>query len=138
MMSKGTASWLAWSMCALSLALTVLSLFLLTLNLSYPGVHIFDYWLLNVMLTISFSAVGALIVSRSSPSNLIGWLFCATGLLYGVAHLAAQYAIYALLAVPGSLPAGEAAAWLYTWLWAPRSEERRVGKECRSRWSPYP
>ena len=21
--------------------------------------------------------------------------------------------------------------------WAPRSEERRVGKECRSRWSPY-
>ena len=25
------------------------------------------------------------------------------------------------------------------WLWYPfiRSEERRVGKECRSRWSPY-
>ena len=22
-------------------------------------------------------------------------------------------------------------------LWLPRSEERRVGKECRSRWSPY-
>ena len=22
-------------------------------------------------------------------------------------------------------------------LWAQRSEERRVGKECRSRWSPY-
>ena len=21
--------------------------------------------------------------------------------------------------------------------WEPRSEERRVGKECRSRWSPY-
>ena len=21
--------------------------------------------------------------------------------------------------------------------WQPRSEERRVGKECRSRWSPY-
>src|ERR1035441_3647883 len=21
--------------------------------------------------------------------------------------------------------------------WVPRSEERRVGKECRSRWSPY-
>src|SRR3712207_2667694 len=25
------------------------------------------------------------------------------------------------------------AVWLTTW----RSEERRVGKECRSRWSPY-
>src|SRR2546422_11419076 len=26
-------------------------------------------------------------------------------------------------------------AWYAHWL--PRSEERRVGKECRSRWSPY-
>ena len=25
----------------------------------------------------------------------------------------------------------------YTWGYPPRSEERRVGKECRSRWSPY-
>ena len=24
-----------------------------------------------------------------------------------------------------------------TWLYGARSEERRVGKECRSRWSPY-
>src|SRR2546422_1408157 len=23
------------------------------------------------------------------------------------------------------------------WVWGGRSEERRVGKECRSRWSPY-
>src|SRR3712207_9228780 len=23
------------------------------------------------------------------------------------------------------------------WIFGPRSEERRVGKECRSRWSPY-
>ena len=23
------------------------------------------------------------------------------------------------------------------WCWDARSEERRVGKECRSRWSPY-
>ena len=23
------------------------------------------------------------------------------------------------------------------WAYIPRSEERRVGKECRSRWSPY-
>src|SRR5574337_573439 len=26
---------------------------------------------------------------------------------------------------------------LISWLQSPRSEERRVGKECRSRWSPY-
>src|SRR3712207_9111113 len=26
----------------------------------------------------------------------------------------------------------------HTLFWEARSEERRVGKECRSRWSPYP
>ena len=26
---------------------------------------------------------------------------------------------------------------IYRFKWAERSEERRVGKECRSRWSPY-
>src|SRR3712207_8372770 len=36
------------------------------------------------------------------------------------------------------LPEG-APAWLVekTGTFVPRSEERRVGKECRSRWSPY-
>ena len=27
--------------------------------------------------------------------------------------------------------------WLLSNYWGARSEERRVGKECRSRWSPY-
>ena len=27
--------------------------------------------------------------------------------------------------------------WVFAWTQARRSEERRVGKECRSRWSPY-
>src|SRR6476661_4004658 len=27
--------------------------------------------------------------------------------------------------------------WTYSWPGTYRSEERRVGKECRSRWSPY-
>src|SRR5258706_96422 len=35
----------------------------------------------------------------------------------------------------GNYP-GQAWLWLYTF-WYQRSEERRVGKECRSRWSPY-
>src|SRR6266478_733712 len=28
-------------------------------------------------------------------------------------------------------------AWSLAAMWLSRSEERRVGKECRSRWSPY-
>ena len=34
----------------------------------------------------------------------------------------------------GVLAADSGTVW---WDDAPRSEERRVGKECRSRWSPY-
>ena len=33
--------------------------------------------------------------------------------------------------------AGEGSRFLKEGWMVPRSEERRVGKECRSRWSPY-
>jgi hypothetical protein len=115
--SKRTASWLAWSMCALSLALTAVSLLLLALIVSYPDAYIFDHWFDSTLAAISFSPVGAVIASRSLPSNLVGWLFCATGLVFAVVHFASEYAIYALLAAPGSLPAGEPAAWISSWLW---------------------
>src|SRR5690606_40146746 len=29
------------------------------------------------------------------------------------------------------------APWPFAWAWTRRSEERRVGKECRSRWTPW-
>ena len=115
------ASWLAWVMCALALGLQALNLVFMTLNLSHPDAHIAGSWsikFLNTLLTLGFSTVGAVIVSRSFL-NPIGWLLCAIGFLWAVALLPGQYAVYALLAVPGSLPAAEAAAWLYTWLWAP-------------------
>src|SRR5215212_325498 len=44
-MSSRTASWLAWSLWALSVVLTAFSLLLLALSLSHPEVHIFDHWL---------------------------------------------------------------------------------------------
>jgi signal transduction histidine kinase len=110
------AAWLAWSMCALSLALTALSLLLLALNFSHPNTHIYDYWLENTVLPVSFSILGAVIVPRL-PTNPLGWLFCAAGFVSAVVHFSAQYAIYALLAQPSSLPAGEALAWLASWIW---------------------
>ena len=80
-MSKRAASWIAWTLCALSLALTALSLLLLALILSYPNAYIFDHWFDSTLAAISFSPVGAVIASRSRPSNLVGWLFCAAGLV---------------------------------------------------------
>ena len=116
-MSRRTAAWLAWSLWALSLALTALSLFLLILNLSHPDVPVYSFWTENVLYSVGFSSVGAVIVPRMSPENPIGWLFCAIGLLWAVLHFIGEYAIYSLLAAPGSLPAGELASWLYTWPW---------------------
>ena len=116
-MSHRTAAWLGWSLWALSLTLTALSLLLLILNLSHPDVPVYSFWAENVLFSIGYSTVGAVIVPRMSPENLIGWLFCAIGLLWAVIHLIGEYAIYALLAEPGSLPAGEIASWVYTWPW---------------------
>ena len=116
-MSRRTAAWLAWSLWALSLALTALSLLLLILNLSHPDVPVYSFWAENVLFSIGYSTVGAVIVPRMSQENPIGWLFCAIGLLWAVIHLIGEYAIYTLLAEPGSLPAGEIASWVYTWPW---------------------
>ena len=108
-------------MWTLSLALTALSIYLLVLNLSNPDAPIFEHWVDSTLAAISFSTVGAIIASRRLPDNPIGWLFCTAGLVFAVVHFAAQYAIYTLLAAPGSLlPAGEAAAWISSWLWVPQ------------------
>jgi uncharacterized membrane protein YhdT len=114
-MSIRAATHLAWALCALSLALTALSLLLLVLNLSHPNTHLYDPWLDNTVTTVFFSTVGALIASRR-PENPVGWLLCLYGLVITISHFSAQYAIYALLAQPNSLPAGEALVWIVSWI----------------------
>jgi hypothetical protein len=114
-MSYRAASWLAWSLWGLSLSLTVLALLLLALNLSHPHTHIFDSWLDSTLNAVFFSTVGAIVASRRRE-NLVGWLLCLYGLAQSISHFSAQYAIYSLLAQPNSLPAGEAMAWVYSWL----------------------
>src|SRR5215217_6415617 len=121
-MSTRAASWLAWLLWAFALALTALSLLLLALiSLSHPDVYIFDHWVDSTLAAIAFSTVGAVIAPRTRSDNPIGWLFCVGGLLFAVTHFSAEYAIYTLLAAPGSLlSGGEAAAWLESWLWVPQ------------------
>jgi hypothetical protein len=118
-MSARVAAWLAWSLCALCVALAVASLILALLNgrtlgeiLIGPGIGTF------AILAVSFSVVGALIASHR-PENSIGWIFLAVGFFYGLLSAGDEYAIYALLTNPGSLPLGAAASWLGQWLWAP-------------------
>jgi hypothetical protein len=114
-MSTRTASWLAWSLWGLSLTLTMLALLLLALNLFHPHTHTFDSWLDSTLNAVCFSTVGAIVASRRSE-NLVGWLLGLHGLAQSISHFSAQYAIYALLAQPASFPAGEAMAWVSSWL----------------------
>src|SRR5918995_1235771 len=113
-MSYRTAAWLAWAVWALSIALTALALLLLALNLSHPNTHIYDYWFDNTTVVIT-ATVGAIVASRR-PENPVGWLLCLSGVADSISHFCAQYAIYALLARPDSPPAGEAFAWIGTWI----------------------
>src|SRR5215208_4948770 len=114
-MSLRTATRLAWGACVLSLTLTALGLLLLILNLPYPKTHLYEPWLDNTLTAISYAPVGALIASRH-PENLVGWLLCLYGLVISISYFCAEYAIYALLAEPNSLPAGEALVWIVSWV----------------------
>jgi signal transduction histidine kinase len=71
-----------------------------------------------VIAGVSFPLVGALVVARH-PRNPIGWLFSLVGLSEGLALFAGEYARRALITDPGSLPAGDAMAWLASWIWLP-------------------
>ncbi len=114
-MSGRAASWLAWSVCALSLALTALSLLLIVLLLRSDA-PTYYYWLETSMVSAGYSTVGAIVASRM-PQSPIGWLFCAIGFTFGAVHFCAEYANYTLIAPPGTLPGVEAAAWLTAWVW---------------------
>src|SRR5829696_7489974 len=120
-MSHRAAAWLAWSLCLLCAVLAVASLILALLNGRTLG-EIFMAWGPSILtlatLTVSFSVVGALIASHR-PENPIGWIFLAVGFFYGLLNAGEQYAIYALLRNPGSLPLGAEASWLMQWIWAP-------------------
>jgi len=113
--SRHTSVWLAWALCALSLALTALCLLLFILNLSYPNTHLYEPWLDNTLTAVFYPTVGAIVASRR-PENPVGWLLCLYGLAISIGYFCAEYAIYALLAEPNSLPAGEAMAWIVSWV----------------------
>jgi hypothetical protein len=110
-----SAARLAWLLWGLSLILAALGVLLVVLN-NHSNTHVFDYWVENTVIALIFSPVGAVIVAHRSR-HLVGWIFCAIGLVAAARILGADYAAYALLAAPGSLPGGTVAAWVISWLW---------------------
>jgi hypothetical protein len=107
-------------------------------------VPVFEEWAEDAVIAVGFSTLGAIVAPRFPPDNPIGWLFCALGLVAAVLLFGGEYAYYSLLARPGSLPGGEAFAWVVSWLWVVHSGLFAFlgllfpnGRLPTSRWRPF-
>jgi hypothetical protein len=120
-MSTGSAAWTAWSLWAMTVMFVALGLLLFWAAIGRAP-HPFSPYLPNLCVSaLSWSTVGALIASRRM-GNPIGWLFCVSGLLFGVQVFAGEYGFYALFVARSSLPAGVVSWWLASWLWVPATQ----------------
>jgi signal transduction histidine kinase len=117
-MTARSARILAWSAIGVAGVLVTMSTWLAAHNLGTPlPDELAEVAPRNIVLQapagLAFLIVGALIVAQQ-PANRIGLVFLAIALGGVVNGIASQYAIHALLAGPGSLPAGAWAAWLWS------------------------
>jgi hypothetical protein len=118
-MSVRATSWLAWCLWLLCVALISFALLFYFLASPTPATDTPPtLTALFRIMSLAFPTVGALVASRR-PENPIGWIFCGTGLLYGVQAFASGYADYALLERTGSLPGGEFMGWISRWIGVP-------------------
>ena len=109
------STWVAWFMLAIFLASYSVGVPLSVANGNFQRQAGFRVALLLAF--TAFMVVGAVIVAHR-PGNVIGWIFCAIGLLSATGTLAVDYAKYAYVTRPGSLPGAVLAAW-YEWWWLP-------------------
>jgi hypothetical protein len=120
--TRSTATRVGWSSWTVSLLLGLASVALLVMTRATPIPRgavpraIGAVW--GLVLLFILSTMGALIVARR-PANLIGWSFVAAGFGLALQGFAIQYAIYALLTDPGTLPGAAWLAWISTWLTIP-------------------
>jgi hypothetical protein len=99
--SKRAAFWLAWFTWVLYVVIAIVTLLFQMKNA--PSELLSDIF--SALVLLAFATVGALIASRR-PENPIGWIFCIGTLFWGLGVLLLEYAVYALITEPASLPAG--------------------------------
>jgi hypothetical protein len=120
-MRPRAATWLAWSLAGLCLAMAVATIVLSVLP--RPAREEADALstVVDLFLFLTFLAfpiVGALTASRR-PLNPIGWICLSVGLFWMLIIVSGDYSAYGL-AVPGSVPFPVTIyALLYAWMWVP-------------------
>jgi hypothetical protein len=109
----------AWIFGLIILILCALDVALIYLNLEeVPLSAAWGFRGFQVVLGIPLSILGSLVAYRR-PRNPIGWLFLLSAGLGLISEMAGEYAYYAVLTQPGSLPSPGIASWLSAWVWAP-------------------
>src|SRR5256885_12937478 len=73
------------------------------------------------------------IFSAMVITAMTDWCAAKAGCFLNVAQSASPPPV----GTPVASPTGQSPVWVNSLDYGSRSEERRVGKECRSRWSPY-
>ena len=121
-MSGRSASWLAWSLAGLSVAMFLAGgvLYVLARSAQVPGGSGASRTAIDLLISLpvlAFPVVGALIASRR-PRNPIGWICLAEGFLWMLLGLFDLYGVYGL-ARPGSVPFPVVIYALAQWLWVP-------------------
>ena len=119
-MSTWTAKRLAWTVGVASLVLMVATLVLFFVDREASLPNNVGAWtasnVFDVVVSLGVPVLGIVIVTKQ-PRNAIGWLFLAAGVSIAIATFAQAYALRALIVEPGTLPAGEALAWLSNAVW---------------------
>lgn len=118
-MSRGLKGLLSAAAMAFSGLAALAFVWLWLLNLDTSAVLAFGNKAAPLVLTLSgliFAAVGWLITTRR-PGNKVGWIAAGIGFSAAISTMGTQYAIYATLTDPGSLPGWQVAAWLGNSIW---------------------
>ncbi len=121
-MNRLRSSPLPWLLIGICFALVVATYVGAALSWSRPGyertgaeTYALSTW---PLLFLAYPVVGVLVVAHH-PRNVIGWLFCAVGLLWALGFFATAYASYGLKAHPGTLPGAQVANWFQSWTFFP-------------------
>jgi hypothetical protein len=118
-MRARTARWVAGCIAAGSIALMAggLALAYVDRHLVPAGLTNWDFSdVFGQVTNMAVPVMGFVLASRR-PANRIGWLALAAGLGLGLSRFSTSYGLHALVAAPGSVPAGRAVAWLANWTW---------------------
>ena len=106
---------LAWALGLVAVLLAATGMLLAALNQRSLQQLLQDRELAGAVGAVCYSLLGVLIAARHRR-NPIGWICAGIGLSQGAAIFAAEYATYALVTKPATLPGGALASWATTWV----------------------